>query len=468
LQLLQDELVNQIEHKLWEQGRLKFLLQDHQMDLWGAFHESKSKKFVLNCSRRYGKSYLLCILAIEHALKNQYHHVRFAAPTQKQLREIIQPIMDKILLYCPDQFRPIFKSQESLYFFPITNSYIHIAGCDNGNDENLRGHESHFNIIDEAGFIDNLEYLIKDILQPQTLTTGGRTIISSTPPNSPDHYFHSLCQEAKKENYYIKKTIYDNSMLPIDVIEEYKKEAGGESSSTWRREYLCEFVVDESRVIIPEWEPMFIQDSERDSNFQFYHKYASMDIGGRDKTVIVFGYYDFMQSKLYIEDEAVLSKLNTTTNDIALAVKDKESTLEYSDMRMRVADNNALIMLNDLLVNHELSFFPTKKDELHSMVNRLRVFIADGRLRVHSRCKEVIGCLESAIWNKQRRQFDRSSLYGHYDALAALIYLMENLDQWTNPIPALHGIDKANTFGYDRLSNTHDSKENLLRAFKKW
>jgi hypothetical protein len=463
---LQEEHVSQIERKLWEAGRLKFLLSEHQEDLWEHFHTSKSKKFVLNCSRRFGKSYFLCILAIEHALKNQYHHVRFAAPTQKQLREIIQPIMDKILLNCPDEFRPIYKSQESLYFFPSTNSYIHIAGCDNGNDENLRGHESHFNIVDEAGFIDNLEYLIKDILQPQTLTTGGRTIISSTPPSSPDHYFHSLCMQAKLENYYILKTIYDNKMLSPEIIEEYKKEAGGENSSTWKREYLCQFVVDESRVIIPEWNNSFIE-SMRDDHFQYYHKYVAMDIGGRDKTAIIFGYYNFLESKLYIEDEAVLSRLNTTTTDIANSVKEKESTLEYSNIRMRVADNNALIMLNDLLVEHDLAFVATKKDELHSMVNRLRVFIADGRLRVHERCKELIGCLESAIWNKQRRQFDRSALYGHYDALASLIYLLENLDQWTNPIPPLLGIDKANTFGIERISNEFDSKENLRRALRR-
>jgi len=467
LQLLQEEIVNQIEHKLWETGRLKFILQDHQMDLWEAFNNSKTKKYVLNCSRRFGKSYLLCVLAIEHALKNQYHHIRFAAPTQKQLREIIQPIMDKILLNCPDQFRPVFKSQESLYFFPSSNSYIHIAGCDNGNDENLRGHESHFNIIDEAGFIDNLEYLIKDILQPQTLTTGGRTIISSTPPSSPDHYFHSLSMEASREGYYIIKTIYDNTMLSLDTIEEYKKEAGGANSSTWKREYLCQFVVDESRVIIPEWNDSHIVTDSRDNMFQYYHKYVAMDIGGRDKTAILFGYYDFMKSLLYIEDEAILSRINTTTNDIASSIKDKESTLEYSNIRMRVADNNAIIMLNDLLTDHDLPFVATKKDELHSMVNRLRVFIADGRLKVHERCKELIGCLESAIWNKQRRQFDRSALYGHYDALASLIYLLENLDQWTNPIPPLLGIDKANTFGIERIYNETDSKENLRRAFRK-
>jgi hypothetical protein len=225
--------------------------------------------------------------------------------------------------------------------------------------------------------------------------------------------------------------------------------------------------VDESRVIVPEWNDSHIVTESRDNMFQYYHKYVAMDIGGRDKTAILFGYYDFMKSLLYIEDEAILSRINTTTNDIASSIKEKENTLEYSNIRMRVADNNAIIMLNDLLTDHDLPFVATKKDELHSMVNRLRVFIADGRLKVHERCKELIGCLESAIWNKQRRQFDRSALYGHYDALASLIYLLENLDQWTNPIPPLLGIDKANTFGIERIYNETDSRENLRRAFRK-
>ena len=39
----------------------------------------------------------------------------------------------------------------------------------------------------EAGFIDRLDYLLKSVRLPQTLTTNGRTIVISTPPDSPAH-----------------------------------------------------------------------------------------------------------------------------------------------------------------------------------------------------------------------------------------------------------------------------------------
>jgi hypothetical protein len=103
-------------------------------------------------------------------------------------------------------------------------SEIHIAGCDNGNAENLRGHESDLNLIDEAGFIDDLEYVLKDILMPQTLTTGGRTIISSTPPRTPAHYFQRLCMEAVQSDYYSKFTIVLSLPKPLKSIATKQEE----------------------------------------------------------------------------------------------------------------------------------------------------------------------------------------------------------------------------------------------------
>ena len=35
------------------------------------------------------------------------------------------------------------------------------------------------------------------------------------------------------------------------------------------------------------------------------------------------------------------------------------------------------------------------------------------------KCKELIGCLESGIWDNHREAFEESEVYGHYDALAA-------------------------------------------------
>ena len=449
----------------WRDGDLYFKLKDHQVDLYHQIVKGINKKHVVNCSRRFGKSYILCLIAIEHALKNNNSHIRFAAPTQKQLKEIIQPIMLKIVQDCPDNIKPEFRSQDNKYVFK-NGSEIHIAGCDNGNAENLRGHESDLNLIDEAGFIDDLEYVLKDILMPQTLTTGGRTIISSTPPRTPAHYFQRLCNEAIGSGYYSRFTIYDNTSLTPETINEYCEEAGGIDSTTWKREYLCEFVVDEQIVVIPEWKSEYIGELELDAWRMYYGNYVSMDIGGRHKTACLFGYYDFRKSSLQVIDEAIFTGQDTTTDLIARTIQNKEEEL-FNGMAepRRIADNNNVILLQDMSLMHGVHFAPTSKDTLQAMVNELRVFIGQGRLRVSAKCRELIGCLTTAIWNKQRSQFDISDLYGHFDALAALIYMVRNLNQNSNPIPT-HGVALPITHSIN-YHKENQEKANLKRMFRR-
>jgi hypothetical protein len=84
--------INSLIEDGWINADLYYKLKDHQIDLYNQITKGNNKKHVVNCSRRFGKSYTLCLIAIEHALKSKVH-VRFAAPTSKQLKEIIQPIM---------------------------------------------------------------------------------------------------------------------------------------------------------------------------------------------------------------------------------------------------------------------------------------------------------------------------------------------------------------------------------------
>jgi len=456
-------LIKLIEER-WKLGNLYYKLKDHQIDLYNQITKGSNKKHVVNCSRRFGKSYTLCLIAIEHALKSKVH-VRFAAPTSKQLKEIIQPIMIKILSDCPEELKPDFKSQDNKYVFQ-NGSEIHIAGCDNGNAENLRGHESDLNLIDEAGFIDDLEYVLKDILMPQTLTTGGRTIVSSTPPRTPAHYYNRLCTEAQLGRFYSLFTIYDNTSIDQETIEEYCQEAGGVNSTTWKREYLCEFVVDEMSVVVPEWNDSYVGEIELDAWRMYYQNYISMDIGGRHKTAILYGYYDFKRSVLQVVDESILTGQDTTTDLIAKTIQAKEIEL-FQDMTepRRIADNNNVILLQDMSLMHGVHFAPTSKDTLLAMVNELRVFVAQGRLFISEKCQELIGCMRAAIWNKQRTQFDVSDMYGHFDALASLIYMVRNIDQYSNPIPVTStALPSTHYIHFEKESS---ERSNLKRMFRR-
>lgn len=433
--------VDQGVEAAWRAGDLGYKLRPVQRAMRESIANARSLKRVLNCSRRIGKSYLGCIKAIEKGIQKDRAQIRFAAPTQKSLRKIIHPIMREVSMDAPDDLRPIWKNQDGLYLIPRTGSEIHVAGCNNGHEENLRGQAADAAIVEEAGaFKGNLRYVVDDILMPQLLTTGGDLLMIGTPPRTPVHDFVAYVQEAQLKGAYAEYDIYKSGYAP-ELIEQFCEEAGGPKSTTWLREYMCQFVVDSNFAIVPEWRDDYASVVEPDQFFKYYHRYVSMDIGVRDYTALLFGYYDFRRGKLVIEDEIIIGGPEVTTDRIAskTKAKEKERWAELGIHR-RTADNNNLILLNDLSRLHGLAFVPTSKDDLVAMVNQVRLWVAGGRILVHPRCQHTIGGLKYGIWDENRKEFDRSTVYGHFDALAALIYMVRNVNVHDNPVPATLGM----------------------------
>ncbi len=174
----------------------------------------------------------------------------------------------------------------------------------------------------------------------------------------------------------------------------------------------------------------------QDTYYGFYHKYVGMDLGVKDKTANIYGYYEFLKARLVIEHETEMSGAQMNTELLAGQIRAVETDLwgEKPPYR-RISDNNNPLLLLDLTSIHGLSFISTGKDQLHAMINELRLFIQAGQLIIHPRCKMLIGCLKFGVWNLKRTEFARSSTYGHFDHLAALVYLVRNLLRNTNPIP---------------------------------
>ncbi len=397
----------------------------------------------------------------------------YGAPTIKALDKITKPLMRQIFQTAPQHLKPVWRRNDGKYWFKNHNdAEIHVAGCNNGHEDDLRGTAAGICLLDEAAMIDDLEYVIEDVLMPQLLTTGGNLIMASTPPRTPAHSFVTYMQKAEKQGDYAEYTI-EQSGYHREVIERFIAEAGGRDSTTCQREYFCKCVVDKDYAIIPEWTDKFVQEYPRDKQvFQYFHRYDAMDIGGRDKTAVLFGYYDFPGAKLVVEDELIFEGHQTTTGIIAGAVRLKEQELwgykgenEKDRPYLRIADNNNVIMLQDLGQMYGVHFLPTSKDNLQAMVNQVRMWVVAGRLLVNPRCKETIGCLKYGIWNDTRTEFARSKTYGHFDALAALVYLCRNVNVYDNPIPENWNKTDADHFILPQKNISRDGKE-ILKIFK--
>lgn len=428
-----------LQQEAWFRGNLSFKFHQSQKKIDYTFKSSATQLFVGNCSRQIGKSFWAVCKAIEQAIKQPKSQIRYGAAFHSDLVEFIIPAFDKVMEDCPAQIKGVYKTSGTSFHFP-NGSKIKLVGLDR-NPDGLRGNTLDLIILDECGFVGNLEYLYKSIIIPATMhRPNAKIIMISTPPATPAHSFLDFCQRAELEGGYAKFTIYDNPMIDQDTIERLMKESGGATSTTWRREYLCEFVTDSDSAIIPEWDDKYIQSPQQDQFYPFYHRYVGMDLGVKDFTAVIFGYYDFAKATLVIEDELVINGPTLTTQLLKDLIVEKEASL-WADKKpyRRISDNNNLMLLQDLTTLHGLTFAATNKDTLEAMVNEVRLMVQAGKVIIHPKCKLTSGSLKYGVWDKKRSAFARSGTYGHFDCLAALIYLIRNLDKHTNPVPHTFG-----------------------------
>lgn len=444
-----DKDILEARRNLWKRGVLHWKLDSTQKELYNFIKKAPKRTVVVNCSRRIGKSYVLLILALEQCLQRQRSIVTFLQPEQKMIKRNIRPLMDKIFGDAPREMRPKYNTQDTTYRF-FNGSELVLAGTDNGNEEKLRGGDSHLAIVDEAAFCkSDLDYIVKTILIPTTTLTEGKIILSSSSPTSTEHDYYKFMQQAVLQECFIKKTIDDavadssndriTQYILDEIIAQYE---GGRENSDFRREYLCEVSVDADKVVIPE----FTEIIEKEICIEwprppFCDKYVGMDIGFSDLTVALFAYYDFVNAVLVIEDEVVMNGPKMTTPALANNIIKTEERLwtdkitgEFVAPYKRVADNN-LILLNDLYRNHNILFFPTKKDNKDAALNEVRVAIAAKQIIINPRCKTLINHIKYGTWNKSRTDFARGADGSHADGIAALMYLHRNIEKNRNPFP---------------------------------
>lgn len=445
----------------WLKGSLKFLLRKHQYaiydEIWACLGDSDPThtSHVINCARQYGKSFTELTVAVEFCIRFPKSTVLFVAPLKSQAKEIIHGgTYFKIFETCPEHLKP--KLDGDTFVFPNA-SRIRLGGTDSRNYENLRGGAAHLLILDEAGFMANLDDGVIPALQPMLNSTRGKTIYSSTPPPSLDHPYVDIYRAHRDLGHLSNFTVYENSsMTEDDIIKAYTETGSTKDklSTRFLREYMAEFVMEGSVLIARDWDDELIQEPVRDEYSDYWHRYISLDPGVVDMTAVLFGHYNHNEACLNIEDELYINGPELNTQLLSGLIKDKRDTLwgEIPVYR-HIADNNNLHLIQDMSKLYDLPFFGTTKGKLETknnqaegMVNKMNTWFREGRIKIHPRCEILIGSLKYGTWKETNgtREFAKSKKYGHFDAIAALVYMVRNTDIYTNPTPKTHRFDPQN------------------------
>lgn len=433
--------------ELWRRGDLKFKLHSTQRKLYDLIHDKR--RYFLLCSRRLGKSYLLVCLAFEYAIKNPGARISYAAPTQKDAAQIVRDLAAQILSDCPDDLRPEFLTADKEYRFP-NGSVVRFSGVNAEHHENLRGRAAHLFVLDEVGQMDDLTYIINSIVGPMVLTTKGRIILASTPPRSPGHDMTRVAKDMMKagelsqftlldaphiDNEEKFETLFRNGENP-ERIPAILSGAAEPESVTVLREYFCRLdVTDAETAVVPEFTPQAQAEIVIPYTVPpYFDSYVSLDPGFADKTGGLFAYWDFVQQKLVIQDEVLLSRANT--DDIGEAIKAKEKELWDGRQPLARISDIDLRLIADLQQRHGIFFTKANRQDSLGAIDLVRTMVRRRELIIDAKCVGLIRQIRNATWNRKASDFERTADDAHMDLLASLKYMCRSIARTKNPYPS--------------------------------
>lgn len=465
---------SEARNALWHKGILSWKLDVTQKELYKLYYESDFKVQTWLLSRRQGKTYTLCVLALEMCLQKPNSIVKFVSPTKIQVNNNVRPLFKKLLEDCPNELQPHFKANDYIYYFP-NGSEIQLAGTDSKHAEKLRGGDSHAAFVDEAGSCDDLDNVVKSILLPTTLITKGKIILAGTPPADADHEFLRYIEEGESRGSLIKKTVHDNPRITKEQLEELEVELGGTESDAYKRELMCEIVKDPTRAVLPEFtkelEQELVQEWTRPPHFEAYE---SMDLGFKDLTVVLFAYYDFRNNKVVIEDELVVDfkKPNMGIDVLVKAIEDKEKQLWFNPLTneqkvpyKRFSDIN-YIVTNEIKKqsNYKINFSTVDKTDSEAAINGIRERLQKRQIIINPRCEVLLTHMRNVRWRSADKSvFARSPDSGHYDAVDALKYLIRHVEFGKNPYPPGWNKDPKDVYIIDKEKYYGQTQKDVYR-----
>ena len=470
---------DEVYKELFRRGKLSFILYPHQRPIYNKIQEvltsttTTDNSHVLDISRQFGKSLTMFLVAVEFCLAKPFQTVVYVAPLKKQVVEIVTENTYRVIFQHATKAQlPTLKDSELLF---ANGSRIRLAGTDNHNYESLRGGSAHLVILDEAGFMSNLNTGVIPTVLPMLKTTGGKIIYASTPPETLDHDYYDVLREHDESGNISTFTINDDKSLTEKQLNTIISACKGEDTTLFKREYLCQRIAESSQQVLPELtfemaaKLRITNKYKEDDLLQYWDKYVIADWGGKDHTAIVFAHYNYHQKKVVVEDQ-----LNLTGNKISsarIAEEIKKKTIELwpdPTYRKKVyywCDSNNVLIQNDMNATHHLPFVSTSKDRLaEQMVQKVRDWVYDERILFAPAAEFTLLSCMSGWWSKGKDKFATSKIYGHYDHLAAMVYLIRNVNTNNDTLPRLMGGINSYTHHIDaNYNNNQQSTTNTLR-----
>lgn len=209
-----------------------------------AVHPAKRK--VVCMGRRYGKTVLGLVLVLAALLAGM--RVAWLVPTYRNSNPLWRAVEASL---APLRKAGRAKLNRAERFVVLWNGgFLGIYTADN--PDAMRGEWFHLVVADEAARIP--EAVIEEVVEPTLADADGELVAISTPKGK--NWFYRLWRRGVEDGVYVasfQAPTYANPSPMIQRAAERAKLRFGEHSTTYRQEWLAEFVDDGARVWLREW-----------------------------------------------------------------------------------------------------------------------------------------------------------------------------------------------------------------------
>lgn len=437
-----------ISDALCRKGSLRHLLNHKQREFYDAYHANKHKDLGLYTSRKCGKTFVIVCIYMEHCYLYPNQIMKIVLSTLKMAKDVIYPIYNELRGILPKGCLPKLIKSETAFEFN-NKSRLLLGGGHPDNIENSRGPLAHGIALDEiASWDGDVSYALNSILFPQLTTTKGRVIYATTPPANMDcHYLNEIHPKLLKTNSIVTFNIYENPLLDKEDIRLIIERSGGVDSPSFKREYLCELIPRNDLRLTPNFykhlhtfpvdnPPPNYADFGDGKLPVFYTTFVTGDVGAKDWTVLLAGYYDHVKNKLVILDEWVDGQDGHEKGN-ARHLVEKANEFKYDLLRPYMFDSmdykehhvsvDMFAMLKSQLeLEYNFSFFMPLKRKVEDSILYLCSCLESEKIVISEKCKNLIWELQNAQWkdNDGRLTIERMINLSHADLIMSLIYML--------------------------------------------
>lgn len=409
-----------------------------------------SKKILVCCSRRAGKSYFCAGAIVKSALKNPGSRIIYINLTFKNA---VKQIWDNVIKASEEVGLQIDKSSKNDGEIEWVNgSSLRIKGnSNNAEADTLRG-ESKVSlvVIDEAFHQKNMEYAINEVIMPFLADLGDKATIlcTGTPPRIPHTYMEKLWSNDKTWRHY-HWTAENNPHIPNfeKFIEEVCEAKGLTKDAPFiQREYYGVIgAYDTEAMVFKNYQTY----TELPTSFTANRIAIGCDWGFSDYNSIITVAYNTQSGEAYVIEEKKFNK--ATVSEIITEVKKSYETAKnrfgIDDIQI-LCDTNEQSITYELYANQHLPAYNAYKYDKASAIAQLSDWLRSGKIKVNANDIYLKDEFERTLY---KRDEDDDSILPeidddifHPDAIMALLYASRTIafdmgDKWQ--------IDGVNTGG---------------------